>query len=133
MAGRGANTFNVQVRVKGFFMAKIAPFSRVEFSTPYNVQWKTTKRLMDGAVVALSTKKDNFRTICKIATVAQRPYAVGRDFDSTVAVAVDLIWANPEDAVIDPALEMVMIESRNGYYEASRHTMLGLQHVAETT
>ncbi|KAK4660084.1 hypothetical protein QC762_116040 [Podospora pseudocomata] len=122
-----------EVRVKGFFMAKIAPFSRVEFSTPYNVQWKTTKRLMDGTVVALSTKKDNFRTICKIATVAQRPYAVGRDFDSTVAVAVDLIWANPEDAIIDPALEMVMIESRNGYYEASRHTMLGLQHVAETT
>ncbi|KAK4174162.1 putative helicase [Triangularia setosa] len=119
-----------EVRVKGFFMTKIAPLSRVEFSTPYNVQWKTTKRLMDGSVVALSTKKDNFRTICKIATVAQRPYAVGKDFHPMIAV--DLIWADPEDAVIDPTLEMVMIESRNGYFEASRHTMLGLQHVAET-
>ncbi|KAK4197127.1 putative helicase [Triangularia verruculosa] len=119
-----------EVRVKGFFMARIAPLSRVEFSTPYNVQWKTTKRLMDGNVVALSTKKDNFRTICKIATVAQRPYAVGKDFHPMVAV--DLVWADPEDVVIDPALEMVMIESRNGYFEASRHTMLGLQHVAGT-
>ncbi|KAK0737368.1 P-loop containing nucleoside triphosphate hydrolase protein [Apiosordaria backusii] len=118
------------VRVRGFFTARSALLSRVEFSTPYNVQWKTTKRLMDGNLVALSTKQDNFRTICKIATVAQRPYAVGKDFDPMVAV--DLIWANPEDAVIDPALEMVMIESRNGYFEASRHTMLGLQHFAQT-
>lgn len=79
--------------------------------------------------MALSTKDDGFKNICKIATIAQRPYRDGLDQEPPL---VDLLWANPKDAVLDPDLEMVMIESWHGYYEAARYALVGLQHVART-
>jgi helicase required for RNAi-mediated heterochromatin assembly 1 len=104
----------------------------VSFSTErsrYNIQWQQSKRLQPGKIVALSTRDDGFQSICKIASIAQRPYRNGLDQDPPL---VDLLWANSEDAVLDPDLEMIMIESWHGYYEAARHALVGLQHAART-
>lgn len=79
--------------------------------------------------MALSPKSDSFKKICKIATIAQRPYKDGLDRDPPV---VDLVWANPEDVVLDPHLELIMIESLHGYFESARHSLVGLQHAART-
>ena len=111
-------------------MSTIGPLARVSFSTErskYRIQWKQSTRLQPGKIVALSS--DNFKTICKIATIAQRPYEKGLDQDPPL---VDLLWAKPEDAVLDPALEMVMVESLHGYFESARHALVGLQHAART-
>ena len=77
----------------------------------------------------MSTAEDNFNTICKIATVAQRPYKDGLD---QIPPLVDLIWANPEEAVFDSSQELIMLQARSGYYEAARHALVGLQHAAVT-
>ncbi|KAK1750303.1 P-loop containing nucleoside triphosphate hydrolase protein [Echria macrotheca] len=121
-----------QVRVKAYLMAKLGPIVRVEFTTArsrFRINWLQSKRLIPGKLVAITTKADKFRTICYLATIAQRSYRDGLDQDPP---QVDLIWANPADAILDPSAEMVMIESRHGYFEASRHALAGLQEVSET-
>lgn len=108
------------------------PLARVSFSierSKYRIVWQQSKRLQPGKLVALSPKNDNFKTICKLAVVAQRPYKDGLDQDPPT---VDLQWASPGDAVLDPRLEMVMIESLHGYFESARHALVGLQHAART-
>ncbi|KAK1826876.1 P-loop containing nucleoside triphosphate hydrolase protein [Podospora conica] len=119
------------VRVSGYLMSRLGPIARVEFGTrsSHKFSWHTSKRLWPGNIVALSPKADGFRTICKVATIAQRPYYGGLDQDPPV---VDLMWAIPGDAILDPTLEMVMCESRDGYFEASRHALVGLQLSVET-
>jgi helicase required for RNAi-mediated heterochromatin assembly 1 len=82
---------------------------------------------MPGKLVALTTRQDGFRKICKIATVAQRPYRDGLDQDPP---QVDLMWADPADAVFDPTTDLIMVESTHGYFEAARHALVGLQEVS---
>jgi helicase required for RNAi-mediated heterochromatin assembly 1 len=83
--------------------------------------------------VALSTSRDNFNTICRVATVIQRFVTGGLEPDTkagepiTTPPRIDIAWADPDDAVLDPAEHMVMIEAKAGYYESVRHTMRGLQ------
>lgn len=113
-------------------MSTIGPIARVSFSTEksaYKIEWHQSKRLQPGSIVALSPKDDKFKKICKVASIAQRPYRDGLDQDPPL---VDLLWADPNDAVLDPNLEMVMIESRSAYFEAARHSLVGLQHAART-
>ena len=77
--------------------------------------------------MAVSTAADNFKTICKVATVAQRPYRDGLDQNPP---QVDIMWCDTDESVIDPSMELVMIESRSGYFEAVRHSLVGLQMTA---
>ncbi|KAK4454712.1 P-loop containing nucleoside triphosphate hydrolase protein [Podospora aff. communis PSN243] len=119
-----------EVRVKAYLLARLGPIVRIEFSTqrsPFKINWLQSRRLTPGKLVALTTKKDAFRTICKIATVAQRPYRDGLDKDPP---EVDLVWANLDDTVLDPTTELVMVESTHGFFEASRHSLAGLQEVS---
>ncbi|KAM7186775.1 P-loop containing nucleoside triphosphate hydrolase protein [Rhypophila sp. PSN 637] len=121
----------VGVRVRGYLLSRLGPIARIEFSTsrsPLQIRWLQSKRLTPGTIVALTTKADNFKSICKIATIAQRPYTEGLDQTPPL---VDLMWADPRDAVFDPDTELVMVESRNGYFESTRHALVGLQHVAQ--
>ena len=90
--------------------------------------------------MALSPQRDMFRTICKVCVVAARPIVGGLDQNPP---QIDLFWGRSEDTVFDPVerklvhdLERfsanrvpayVMIESRNGYFEASRHMLVALQ------
>ncbi|KAL1840127.1 hypothetical protein VTJ49DRAFT_783 [Mycothermus thermophilus] len=121
-----------RVYVKKYIMTTIGPLAQVSFSIDrarYKIQWLLSKRLQPGKIVALSPKSDNFRKVCKLATVIQRPYNGGLDQNPPT---VELMWADPADAVIDPTLEMVMIESTRGYFESARHALVGLQHAART-
>ncbi|KAK3694195.1 P-loop containing nucleoside triphosphate hydrolase protein [Podospora appendiculata] len=133
MVDDGATCIYTAVRVKSYTMAKIGPIVRVEFSTKrsqYRIKWQQSKRLTPGTIVAISTKEDSFQTVCKIAAVAQRLYTGGLDQSPPL---VDLMWARPNEAIFDPELELVMVESRESYFEAVRHTLVGLQHLSLTT
>jgi len=112
-------------------MTRIGPICRVEFSARRagkKIRWQQSRRLTPGTLLAISTARDNFKRICKIATVSQRPFEGGLELNPP---RIDISWARSEDAVFDPQEELVMIESRNGYFESVRHPLVGLQHAAE--
>ncbi|KAK5656431.1 hypothetical protein OQA88_4812 [Cercophora sp. LCS_1] len=120
-----------QVRVKAYLFARLGPIARVEFvpamADNRRINWIQSRRLTPGKIVAISTKADGFRSICKIATIAQRTYRGGLDQDPP---QVDLMWANPADAELDPEAELIIVEPRNGFFEASRHALVGLQELS---
>lgn len=43
---------------------------------------------------------------------------------------IELFWADPIEAALDPFVEYVILEAKVGYLENVRYTMLGLQHAA---
>ncbi|KAI1258925.1 P-loop containing nucleoside triphosphate hydrolase protein [Xylariaceae sp. FL1019] len=120
-----------KVFVQGYLMTRLGPMCRVQFSlerAEKRVRWTQTKRLQGGKLVLLSTAQDGFKTICIPAVVADRSIE-GLDHNPPT---IQLHWADVNDAILDPTLELVMLESRNGYFEGIRHSMLGLQHVARS-
>jgi hypothetical protein len=116
-----------QVSFKGILLSSLGAAFRVEFSTERagkQIRWAQSKRLVAGTIVALTPQRDMFRSICKIAVVAARPILGGLDQNPP---SIDLFWSDPNDAVIDPVGHYVMVESRTGYYEASRHMLVAMQ------
>lgn len=114
-------------------MTRLGPVCRMQLSTERagkKIRWQTSQRLTPGTVVAISTVSDSFQSICKPAVIADRPIKHGLERRPPT---IQLLWANIEDAVFDPTEELVMIESRRGFFEAVRHTLVGLQHVARST
>lgn len=102
---------------------------RIQFSTNRagrNIAWEYSKRLVSGSVVALSPADDAFRIKCVIAVVAARPL----DGVKLLPPEVDIFFADPSDADFDPQLEWIMVEAKQGYYEASRHVMAALQKLS---
>jgi helicase required for RNAi-mediated heterochromatin assembly 1 len=100
--------------------------ARVQFSferAGKRIRWSQSKRLQQGAIVALTTPRDNFSTVCKIAIVAGRPLA-GLVQNPP---QVDLFWGDSKDATFDSTEEYVMIEAKDGYFEANRHMLVALQ------
>ena len=67
-----------------------------------------------------------FVSICRVAIVAARPLA-GLEQNPP---EIDIFFGGAEELEIDPQQEWVMVESRNGFFEGSRHTLRGLQMVA---
>ncbi|RYP02907.1 hypothetical protein DL764_005523 [Monosporascus ibericus] len=121
-----------KVFVQGYLMTRLGPMCRVRFSTERagkRIRWNQTRRLITGGLVALSTATDRFRTICMPAVIADHQVRGGLDQNPPT---IQLFWANVDAAVLDPMTELVMIETRFGYFESTRYTMVGLQHVAET-
>ncbi|KAI2615306.1 P-loop containing nucleoside triphosphate hydrolase protein [Hypoxylon sp. NC1633] len=121
-----------KVFVKGYFMTRLGPMCQVQFSTERSgkkIRWTQTRRLTVGTLVALSTASDRFKTICMPAIISDHRIRDGLDRNPPT---IHFQWANPDDAIMDPSEELVMIETRLGYFEAVRHTMVGLQHVAGT-
>ncbi|KAG4433671.1 hypothetical protein IFR05_010839 [Cadophora sp. M221] len=115
------------VTFTGLQLSRIGVASRVEFSchrAGKRIRWDQSKRLVQGTIVALTPTKDMFKTICKIATVAARPIEGGLDQDPPT---VDLFWGDVRDMAFDPVEKYVMVESSQGYFEASRHTMVAMQ------
>lgn len=88
--------------------------------------WDYSKRLISGSIVALSPAEDCFKCKCVIAVVAARPL----DGVKKQPPEIDIFFARAEDAEFDPHKEWIMVECRNGYYEASRHTMTAMQKMA---
>ncbi|CAJ2503344.1 Uu.00g107380.m01.CDS01 [Anthostomella pinea] len=121
-----------KVFVKGYLMTRLGPMCRVQFSTERSgkkIRWTQTRRLTTGSLVALSTAEDGFKTICLPAVIADHPIRDGLDQNPPT---IQIHWARSEDAIVDPTAELVIIEARTGYFEAVRHSMVGLQHVAMT-
>ncbi|KAK6086018.1 helicase required for RNAi-mediated heterochromatin assembly 1 [Seiridium cupressi] len=119
-----------KVFVQGYLMTKIGPVCRIQFSTQRagkRIRWTTSQRLTPGTIVAISTATDNFKSICKTAVVADRPIRAGLEKKPPT---IEILWADTTDIVIDPTQELVMIESRRGYFEAVRHTLVALQQAA---
>ncbi|KUI69898.1 Helicase required for RNAi-mediated heterochromatin assembly 1 [Cytospora mali] len=117
-----------KVHTTGYLMARLGPICRVTFSTRRagrKIKWNQSKRLLPGKILALSA--DNFNKDCRVAIVAQRPIEGGLD---QIPPSIDIFWADVEQAVVDPDQELVMIESRNGFYEAVRHALTGLQQAS---
>ncbi|KAF1945626.1 hypothetical protein EJ02DRAFT_338281 [Clathrospora elynae] len=102
--------------------------TRVAFSlgrVKKHIRWDQSKRLITGTLVALSPSNDAFQTQCILATVAARPLsALGQN-----PPEIDLFFARPEDQEIDPMRKWIMVECRASFFEASRHTLLALQHL----
>ncbi|KAI0890826.1 P-loop containing nucleoside triphosphate hydrolase protein [Annulohypoxylon nitens] len=121
-----------KVFVKGYLMTRLGPMCQVQFSTERSgkkIRWAHTRRLTVGTLVAISTAKDGFKTICMPAVISDHRIRDGLDQNPPT---IHFQWTNLGDAIMDPNQELVMIETRFGYFEAVRHSMVGLQHVANT-
>jgi helicase required for RNAi-mediated heterochromatin assembly 1 len=102
--------------------------TRVAFSlgrVKKHVRWEQSKRLITGTLVALSPADDHFQTKCILATVAARPLSALNQNPPEI----DLFFARPEDVEIDPTRKWIMVESRSSFFEASRYTLMALQHM----
>ncbi|KAE9364989.1 P-loop containing nucleoside triphosphate hydrolase protein [Stipitochalara longipes BDJ] len=107
--------------IKGLKLSNIGVAFRIEFSPQKQIKWKQSKRLLPGTMVAIS--KDLFKSDCRLAVVVGR----GLNLLEQNPPAIELFWADSEDAVIDPVNKYIMIEAREGYFEASRHVLVALQ------
>ncbi|RFU76412.1 hypothetical protein TARUN_5854 [Trichoderma arundinaceum] len=124
------------VRPTGYLLSRLGACCRVTFSTersPVPIDWRVSNRLTPGTLVALSPSSDCFRRICIVATVATRSFngrAKPTEDNPESPPQIELFWANPDEAVIDVAADLVMLEANIGYFESVRYTMVGLQHAA---
>lgn len=103
----------LQVTFVGLQLARIGVAFRVAFSTERagkQIRWEQSRRLLQGTLVALSPARDKFRTICKLAVIADRPLKGGLDQDPPT---VDLFWADPNEAVFDPLESPLIFLPRN--------------------
>ena len=92
------------------------------------IRWRQSKRLITGTLVALSPADEPFEDPGKVllATVGARPISA---LETNNPPEIDLFFAHPEYYDFDPARKWVMVESRASFFEASRHTLLALQHM----
>ena len=117
-------------------MTRIGTVCRIGFCPTRvgkRIRWAHSARLTPGNIVALSTAQDAFQSVCMIANVVQKNLVGGLEPDlgagehKDTPPRIDIAWADPNDAILDPNTELIMIEARNGYYESVRHTLRGLQ------
>ncbi|KAH6607049.1 hypothetical protein Trco_003362 [Trichoderma cornu-damae] len=127
------------VRVKGYMLSKEGACCRIDFSTTRSqkpVDWRDSDRLTPGTLVALSLRSDCFGQRCIVATVASRSFNgkaspdVKSGYNPKMPPQIELFWADPGDALINPMGEYIMLEAKSGYFENARYTMQGLQHAA---
>ncbi|KAF2014622.1 P-loop containing nucleoside triphosphate hydrolase protein [Aaosphaeria arxii CBS 175.79] len=92
-----------------------------------HIRWEQSKRLITGSLVALSPVDDCFQSKCVLAVVAARPM----DLLHQNPPEIDLFFARAEEIEVDPMKRWIMVESRSSFFEASRHTLLALQHMMQ--
>lgn len=118
-----------KVFIVGFTFANSGIAARISFSMERvgkKILWDQSKRLLPGTIVALTTKEDKFQNICLVAVVAARPLA-GLEQNPP---EINIFFAAPEEIELDPQQEWLMVECRNGFFEAARHTLKGLQKMS---
>jgi helicase required for RNAi-mediated heterochromatin assembly 1 len=71
--------------------------------------------------------KDCFATKCVVATVASRALENVEKYPPEI----DIYFACPEDINIDFLQEWIMVEAKDGYFGASRHTLTALQKMVK--
>jgi helicase required for RNAi-mediated heterochromatin assembly 1 len=123
-----------QVHITGFTFARRGLAARIKFTARRagkRIKWESSKRLVSGSIVALlpaNTKTVDLRQLV-VAVVAARPLS------GVLAQPpeIDLYFARPENIQIDPQKEWLMIEAKQGYFEAYRHTLRALQKLSQET
>lgn len=92
------------------------------------IRWNQSKRLITGTLVALSPADDAFQDLskCLLAIVGARPLT---PLESNNPPEIDLFFVQPEQYDWDCARKWIMVESRSSFFEASRHTLVALQHM----
>lgn len=121
-----------QVHVTGFTFARRGIAARIKFTTrraKRRINWENSKRLVSGSIVALlpSDKKPVDLNDMTVAVVAARPLA-GVLCEPP---EIDIYFGRTEDIQIDPQKEWIMIEAKQGYFEAYRHTLRALQKLSQ--
>lgn len=117
-----------KVYILGYRFTTGGVAARITFSTRRagkKIVWEQSKRLITGSLVALTPVNDMFKTICRIAVVAARPLEAVQQNPPEI----DIYFGGSDEIEIDPQQEWVMVEARNGYYEACRHTLRSLQKI----
>ena len=115
-----------KVHICGFTFSQLGMAARIRFSTNRagrQILWQSSKRLVSGTLVALTPADNNFESKSIVALVAARPQ-VGLELNPP---EIDIFFCRPEDIHIDPQQEWTMIEAKQGYFEAYRHTLKALQ------
>ena len=118
-----------QVFIIGLTFAHDGVAAKMTFSlrrSGKKIIWEQSKRLRQGTLVALTPVHDVFNTICKVGIVAARPLTGVQSNPPEV----DIFFGSPDELEIDPQQEWIMAESSEGYFEAYRHTLASLQHLA---
>ena len=120
----------MQTHVTGMTFSTKGIATRVEFSlrrSGKQIRWEQSKRLMAGGLVALTPASDAFKTVCRVGVVAARPLSGLQN----TPPAVDIFFKTPTELEIDPQQEWLMVEARNAYWEAYRHTLCALQKMSQ--
>ena len=115
-----------KVHICGFTFSQLGIAARIQFSTNRagrHIVWQASKRLVSGTLVALTPADNNFESKCIVALVAARAL-VGLELNPP---EIDLFFCRSEDIHIDPQQEWIMVEAKQGYFEAYRHTLKALQ------
>ena len=121
-----------QVHVIGFTFARRGLAARIKFSTHRagkRIKWANSKRLVSGSIVALIPAKPKVLDLNElvVAVVAARPLA-GVMCEPP---EIDIYFGRPEDIQLDSQKEWLMIEAKQGYYEAYRYTLRALQKLGQ--
>lgn len=116
----------------GYTFARRGLAARVKFSTSRvgkRISWSSSKRLVSGTLVALVPVKDKPGDLSNmlVAVIAARPLA-GVLCEPP---EIDIYFGRPEESQIDPQREWLMIEAKQGYFEAYRHTLTALQKLSQ--
>ncbi|KIW27697.1 hypothetical protein, variant [Cladophialophora immunda] len=123
-----------QVHIVGFTFARRGVAARIKFTTRRagrRIKWANSKRLVSGSIVALipaKTKGIDLNDMV-VAVIAARPLA-GLLCEPP---EIDIYFARPEEIQLDPQKEWLMIEAKQGYFEAYRHTLKALQKLSQET
>ncbi|KAA8913892.1 P-loop containing nucleoside triphosphate hydrolase protein [Sphaerosporella brunnea] len=88
-----------------------------------HVRWQQSKRLIPGTLVCIS--QDEFQTF-KVATVVARPLS-GLEMNPP---EVDLMF-QVDELELDPSKPFLMVETRQGYFEAFRWVLKAMQRMTE--
>lgn len=121
-----------QVHITGFTFARRGIAARIKFTTSRakkRINWENSKRLVSGSIVALLPSGTNPVDLNDmiVAVVAARPLA-GVLCEPP---EIDIYFGRTEDIQIDPQKEWIMIEAKQGYFEAYRHTLRALQKLSQ--
>ncbi|KIX09505.1 uncharacterized protein Z518_00585 [Rhinocladiella mackenziei CBS 650.93] len=123
-----------QVHITGYTFSRKGLAARIQFSTNRagkRISWETSKRLVSGSLVALVKAKDKLNDLKElvVAVVGARPLAGVL----CQPPEIDIYFNSPENIQIDPQEEWLMIEAKQGYFEAYRHTLRSLQKLSQET
>ncbi|KAG9651844.1 P-loop containing nucleoside triphosphate hydrolase protein, partial [Aureobasidium melanogenum] len=97
------------------------------FRAGVKIDWNTSKRLKAGSLLAISPTSDKFQKQITIAVVGARPMNLLNESPPKI----DVIFPHPDDTILDPAEEYVILEETSSFFEAQRHNMLALQRMTK--